>query len=287
MTEPHAATFHIGAWTATCLRDTAYWVDAGSMFGPVPRVRWERSVRPDTLHRMALALNCLVLQNGGRTILIDTGIGGYYSDPDAASYGLDRKTSLVKALRAAHIAPGDIDTVIFSHLHTDHAGGALKDVKGKLAPTFPKALHIVQADEWAALDTLNSLTRDWYDATGLRLLRSAVSMELVRGEAEVAPGVVVMLTGGHSAGHQVVMVRGDEGLLACPCDIVPTRHHLDPAWVSSYELLPGVVSEVRETLLATAASEGWTVFLNHETTYPFGTIRRTPDGGYAWNPASA
>lgn len=274
----------IGPWTATCLCDTPYHVDAGTMFGPVPREVWEAELTPDARHRMPLALNGMLLQNGERTILVDAGMGDRFSDADAAQWSLERGHSVLKNLRALGVAPDAVDTVIFSHLHADHAGGAVVLHKGRLTPAFPRALHIIQTDEWEALDQLNSVTRDWYEVEALRVLQSEGRVELVRGEAEVAPGVMVMLTGGHSPGHQVVMVRADADVLLFPADIVPTRHHGHAGWVSSYETLPGVVSDVKEALLAAASADGWNLFLYHEVGNPFCRAHADGDGSYHFEP---
>ncbi|HEX2625332.1 MAG TPA: MBL fold metallo-hydrolase, partial [Candidatus Limnocylindrales bacterium] len=180
--------------------------DAGALFGPVPRMLWDRLVTDeiDHEHRLLQALNCLVVETPAGRVLIETGIGERVTDKvrEMRQY---EGTPIVAAMLAGGFEPGSVDLVVMSHLHFDHAGGLLLADGSK---AFPRARIVAQRAEWdIALDD-NSRIVASYDQPELRLVHEWGSEGAVDGERELLPGVSVIRTGGHSKGHQAVVVRG-------------------------------------------------------------------------------
>src|SRR5437870_2925211 len=185
--------------------------DAGALFGPVPRILWDRLVSDeiDTDHRLLQALNCLFVETPAGRVLIETGIGERVSDKVRDMRKVEGKP-IVAAMNAAGFDPATVDLVVMSHLHFDHAGGLLRADGSK---AFPRARIVAQRAEWdIALDD-NSRIVASYDQPELRLVREWGSAGAVDGEVELLPGVFVVPTGGHSKGHQAVVVRGADGTL--------------------------------------------------------------------------
>src|ERR1035437_4284898 len=131
----------LGDFEITAVLDGYFRLDGGSMFGIVPRVVWEKKIQPDDRHRMRLAVRCLLVRNGSRTILIDSGQGNKQSDKFRERYSVEQPVTLIENLAAQGVRPEQVTDVINSHLHFDHAGwntiraGGKPD--GKLIPTFP------------------------------------------------------------------------------------------------------------------------------------------------------
>ncbi|MBN1257678.1 MAG: MBL fold metallo-hydrolase [Planctomycetes bacterium] len=276
-------SIRIGSWTATCLRDTPFWVDGGAAFHIVPRALWQKKIAPDEYNRIPVALNCLLLQNGHHNILIDAGIGERYNAKMENIYNLDRKKSLLTELAKTGITPAEIDIVILTHLHFDHTGWCMRytsDAKKESTPTFPNARHLVQKLEWEGVKRTNELTRGSYLDDDYLPLAEAGLLEFVEGEAEVVPGLRVMLTGAHSSGHQAIVLHEESQTLFCPCEILPDIHHLRLSWVMSYDLMPGFLVDVKRTFLAAAAGGDWLLFLSHEMGEPFGRIKCVKEGIY-------
>jgi glyoxylase-like metal-dependent hydrolase (beta-lactamase superfamily II) len=247
--------------------------DAGALFGPVPRILWDRLVTDeiDHEHRLLQALNCLVVETPAGRVLIETGIGERVSDKVREMRGYEGKP-IVAAMDAVGFEPGSIDLVVMSHLHFDHAGGLLR-ADGTRA--FPRARIVAQRAEWEiALDD-NSRIVASYDQPEIRLVREWGTEGAVDGEAELLPGVSVLRTGGHSHGHQAVVVRGANQTLAFFGDLGMRPWSANPRWITAFDDFPLDSVEVKGELFARAAAEGWLVALSHEPVTPVG--RLVPD----------
>lgn len=268
-------TIQIGAWRVTCLRDTPFWVDGGTIFHMVPKVRWSKKVEPDSENRLPVALNCLLLQKDEHTILVDAGIGADYSPKMETIYKLDRSVSLMKDLASAGVSPDDITTVILTHLHLDHTGWCMHTPDGERQITFKNARHVVQQKEWHGALHGNELTAGSYLEDDFLPLQEAGLVDFVDGDTELLPDLTLHLTGAHAPGHQMLRLTSEGTTLLCPGEIIPDRHHLPLPWVMSYDDEPVQVVEVKRKILTEALETGATVFLMHEGGPPFGHIQGT------------
>ena len=247
--------------------------DAGALFGPVPRILWDRLVTDeiDADHRLLQALNCLVVESPAGRVLIETGIGERITDKVRDMRKVEGPP-IVAAMEAAGFEPGSIDVVAMSHLHFDHAGGLLRADGSK---AFPRARIVAQRAEWAiALDD-NSRIVASYDQPELQLVRAWGDEGAVDGEVELLPGVSVVMTGGHSKGHQAILVRGARVTLAFFGDLGMRPWSANPRWITAFDDFPLDSVEVKGELFARAADDGWLVALSHEPVTPVG--RLTPD----------
>jgi glyoxylase-like metal-dependent hydrolase (beta-lactamase superfamily II) len=247
--------------------------DAGAIFGPVPRILWGDLVvgELDDDHRLLQALNCLVVETPAGRALIETGIGERIGDKARAMRRYEGDP-VAPTLRAAGVEPGSVDLVLMSHLHFDHAGGLLLADGSK---GFPRARIVAQRAEWKIALGDNSRLVASYDQPELRLVRDWGAEGWVDGERELLPGVSVVPTGGHSAGHQAIVVRGAGRPLAFLGDLFMRPWAANPRWVTAFDDFP-LDSVARKTaLFAQAVDEGWTIVLSHEADHPVG--RLVPD----------
>jgi glyoxylase-like metal-dependent hydrolase (beta-lactamase superfamily II) len=248
--------------------------DAGALFGPVPRILWDRLVTDeiDEDHRLLQALNCLFVETPAGRVLIETGIGERVTDKvrDMRKY---EGRPIVTAMTDAGFDPGSVDVVVMSHLHFDHAGGLLRADGSK---AFPRAKIVAQRAEWEiALDD-NSRIVASYDQPELRLVEAWGGEGAVDGEREILPGVSVVMTGGHSKGHQAVVVRGtgsDATTLAFFGDLGMRPWSANPRWVTAFDDFPLDSVEVKGELFARAAEDRWLIALSHEPLTPIGRLR--------------
>lgn len=247
--------------------------DAGALFGPVPRLLWDRLVTDeiDHEHRLLQALNCLLVETPAGRVLVETGIGERLSDKVRTMRGVEGEP-IVPALRAAGFAPDSVDVVAMSHLHFDHAGGLLL-ADGSRA--FPRATIVAQRGEWEIALGSNPRLVASYDQPELVLVRDWGEEGAADGERELLPGVSVVPTGGHSFGHQAVVVRGPRGTLAFFGDLCMRPWAANPRWVSSFDDFPLDSVAMKASLFARAAEEDWTIVLSHEAKVPIG--RLVPD----------
>ncbi|MFI5261467.1 MAG: MBL fold metallo-hydrolase [Candidatus Limnocylindrales bacterium] len=246
--------------------------DAGTIFGPVPRVMWERLVaaelNPDST--LTQALNCLMVETPAGRVLVETGVGERLDERRRTQRGVGGPW-IVPALLAAGFAPDTVDVVAMSHLHWDHAGGVL-DASG--GPAFPRARLVAQRSEWAFALGANLRLQASYEQDELRLVEPAGLTGAAEGDAEVLPSVQVIQTGGHSGGHQAVVVRGPSGTVAFFGDLCMRPWSTNPRWIPAFDDFPLTSVDVKASLFRRAADEGWTVVLSHEPRHPIGRFAR-------------
>ncbi len=252
--------------------------DAGALFGPVPRVLWNSLVTDeiDDEHRLLQALNCLLIETPAGRVLVETGIGERVSDKVREMRGYEGPP-IVPALAAAGFEPGSVDVVAMSHLHFDHAGGLLL-ADGSRA--FPRASIVAQRAEWEIALGDNSRLVASYDQPEVQLVRSWGEEAWADGEHELLPGVSVVPTGGHSAGHQAIVVRGGGAAartVAFFGDLFMRPWGANPRWVTSFDDFPLDSVAVKGSLFAQAADENWIVVLSHEPVTPIGRLVRDRD----------
>lgn len=249
--------------------------DAGVLFGPVPRVMWERLTADeiDAQNRLNQALNCLVIETPAGRVLVETGIGERLSPKMVEMRGYSG-TPVVPALRKANVHPATIDVVAMSHLHFDHAGGLLL---ADGARAFPRAVIVAQRSEWQIAFSGNSRIIASYDQPELELVREWGEEGAADGEHDLLPGVSVVPTGGHSLGHQAVVVRGTQRTLGFFGDLCMRPWSANPRWVTAFDDFPLDSVDVKGTLFARAADENWLVALSHEPLQPVGRLLRDRD----------
>jgi glyoxylase-like metal-dependent hydrolase (beta-lactamase superfamily II) len=248
--------------------------DAGALFGPVPRLLWDRLVTTeiDADNRLLQALNCLLIETPAGRVLVETGIGDRLDDKTRTMRGYEGPW-IVPAMRDAGFDPASVDVVAMSHLHFDHAGGLLL-ADGSRA--FPRASIVAQRSEWEIALGDNPRLVASYVQPELRLVRDWGAEGWAEGERELLPGVTAVPTGGHSAGHQAVVVRAPGAApLAFFGDLCMRPWSANPRWVTAFDDFPLDSVLVKGALFAQAAEEDWTIVLSHEAVTPIG--RLVPD----------
>lgn len=270
------------------LSDGLYFQDAGAVFGIVPKMMWERLGIPlNERHQMSLGLNSLLVQSQGKTILIETGVGE--KERPLAQTERPGGTSLLDELRAAGVAPEDVDVVINTHLHADHCGwNTRKDAAGGYVPTFPRARYLIQRSEWDAATHPNERTRATYLAENMAPLEASGQLELLEGDVRVTDEVTIVPTPGHTQGHaSVVLASGAEKAIYLG-DMVQHPVQLERApWVSSFDTYPLEAMETKKGVVARAIAEQQLVVAVH-CAYPgLGYMTQTADGKNKWTAVEA
>ena len=265
----------LGDFELTAVSDGSYHLDGGGMFGVVPKTLWERKVKADANNLVPLGLNSVVVRTQSETVLIETGVGNKLSEKMVKIYG--QPAQLLEKLNAVGIAPEDVDIVINSHLHFDHCGWNTVRKGGQIAATFPNAKYYVQEGEWkhaheSQRDAVSYITEN-YDP-----LVESGQMTLLRGDAEIVPGVLVRVFPGHTRDMQAVLVQSG-GQTACYIsDLIPTSAHLDLNWVMSYDLYPIESIESRRRYYAQALPEKWLTMFTHDASVPWAYVVKDDKG---------
>jgi glyoxylase-like metal-dependent hydrolase (beta-lactamase superfamily II) len=240
-------------------------LDGGAMFGVVPRALWEKQHPPDARHRIRMATRCLIARGEGRVVVVDTGMGSDWSDKERDIYGVeDQDRSLARGLAEMGVSSDQVTDVILTHLHFDHIGGTVRRTGAELAPVFPNARHHVQQDQIAWAMNPSERDRRSYRPETIEALRRAGVLVPVSGPAEIAPGITVEPTQGHTPGHQVVRLgEGRDAVTYCG-DLLPTAAHVPAPWVMAYDLQPLVTMKEKMALMERAARTGETLVVEHD-----------------------
>ncbi len=250
-----------------CAIPTGFFgLDGGAMFGTVPKVLWEKSNPPDSQNRIQMEARSLLLKGKNKNILIDTGNGSDFiakygeklGTKFAEMYGVDPSgNSLLKSLKSHDLEYSDITDVILTHLHFDHCGGSTtSDRNGKIIPTFPNATYYVQKANYLNAKNPNIREKASYLPANFEPLMEQGKLILIDGpQTNYLPNISLVVSNGHTEGHQVVLIEDEDTQLFYCGDVIPTSSHVRSAWVMGYDLNPLLIIEEKIALLNKALSK--------------------------------
>jgi glyoxylase-like metal-dependent hydrolase (beta-lactamase superfamily II) len=281
MTRQLVRTRHLGDMRVHALHGGMQRLDGGAMFGVVPKPLWERRIPADERNRIPLAMRCLLVETPAALVLIDNGAGNKESDRFVEIYGLDNAaldpachaTVLESALAEAGYEPDDIDVVIDTHLHFDHAGGnTRRSPDGELQLSFPRARYVVQRGEFEWAHIRNERIQASYLPDNFDPVMDAGRLDLLDGDVEIVPGIRVMKTPGHTPHHQSVLITSGGETACFLADVIPTSAHLPLPWIMGYDVEPLVTLETKRSLLATARAREWLLVFEHDPVIGWGRL---------------
>jgi glyoxylase-like metal-dependent hydrolase (beta-lactamase superfamily II) len=258
-------TTRLGEFELTTISGGVFHIDGGTMFGVVPKTLWSRLIPPDDQNRIAQQTNCVLVRTGQQTVLIDTGYGSKLSEKERRIFNIAEGDPLVRNLNAKGVGVDEIDVVILSHLHFDHAGGATQiSENGALRPTFPNAEYVAQRHEWVTATAGYPELRAAYPQDNLLPLQEAGQLRLIDGNAEIVPGIRAFVTGGHTQGHQAIFLESGGETAIYLGDTCPTTRHLPALWCMGYDLDILHLRRLKPDLLGQVADNDWLALFDHD-----------------------
>lgn len=252
----------LGTISISWLNGGEFELDGGTMFGAVPKVLWNKKYPSDNANNIKMLNAPLLVETSQAKILIDTGLGNKLSDKEIDIFRVTRPWGVVEDLAELGLGRDDIQYVILTHCDFDHAGGiVMHNDHGQPELTFPKARHVVQKMEWEDVTHTNSRSAHTYWPHNFTGLETSGLLELIDGEQEVTPGITVSSTGGHTRGHQLVVIDGTTECAVHLGDLLPLHSHFNPLWIMAYDNFPLDIIEQKEALLPFFASRNcWFTF---------------------------
>lgn len=250
------------------------WLDGGGMFGVVPKSMWQKLMPADENNLIRMTTNIFILNANGKNYLFDVGLGDTLSDKEKTLYGTDGNSHMNSGLSSLGLTTDDIDVVIPSHLHTDHAGGVSIRVDGEYRPRFGKARYVVCREEWQAAMNPNERTKPIYAPERLRALEEAGQLDIIVGNTDIAAGIRVLFTGGHSEGHWALEMESEGEKVFFYGDIYPTVHHMRGPYIPSYDVFPLQSLQVKNWKLPEIIRDGIIMAYDHDPDIPFARIRQ-------------
>ncbi|HEX4142343.1 MAG TPA: MBL fold metallo-hydrolase [Pirellulales bacterium] len=265
----------LGPWQLETVTGGRFWLDAGVMYGIIPKAVWQGVTPANSQNRIPVGIHCILARNGEQTVLIDTGHGDKLSPLDRSAHALEKTPVLLDSLAALGVEAEDVDMVVFSHLHWDHAGGATRLAEDRRCrATFPRATYFVNRLEWEDANSGVPELAGSYAAENFVPLSESGQLVLVDGEVELAPGLWTRPTGGHTRGHQaLVFESGDEAALYLG-DLCPVVGNLRRMWITAYDLYPMETRQRKPQMLGEVADRGWWMLWDHDPNVAVSRIAR-------------
>jgi len=255
------------------------------MFGNAPKAMWEKWIRPDDHNRIPLACRCLLVRDGDRTILFETGIGAFFEPALRERYGVvESHHVLIDSLEEAGVDPDDIDVVVLSHLHFDHAGGVLTRWESGVAPqlVFPRATYVVGAEAWQRAVAPHARDRASFIPGLTNLLAGSGRLELAGSDTAGAlgDGYRFHRSSGHTPGLLLTEIAMPEGPVLFAADLVPGRAWVHLPITMGYDRYPELLIDEKAALLGGLLERHGRLFFTHDPACALATVARDPRGRF-------
>ncbi|MFJ7851582.1 MBL fold metallo-hydrolase [Peribacillus frigoritolerans] len=259
-------TMQIGEIKLTWLNGGVTHLDGGAMFGVVPKPLWSKKYPVNENNQIKLRTDPILVQANGLNMLIDSGIGnGKMNDKQKRNFGVTEESNLVEDLGRLGIQPNDIDYILMTHLHFDHACGLTKREGETWVPVFERAEIITTKTEWAEMKNPNIRSKSTYWSENWEAVASLVRP--FEGEQEIAAGIKMIHTGGHSDGHAIIIIEDGGDRLIHMADIMPTHAHANVLWVLAYDDYPMTSIEAKEKWMKSGLENGSWYSFYHDAQY--------------------
>jgi glyoxylase-like metal-dependent hydrolase (beta-lactamase superfamily II) len=255
------------------LLDRHFRLDGGAMFGVVPKTLWAKRTPADDRNRIAMAMRPLLVR-GDRLMIVDAGAGEKMPAKLQEIYAFEPAENLDASLAAAGVRAAEIQIVLASHLHFDHAGGfTVQDASGAVVPRFPNARYVINAGEYEDATHPHERNRASYFNDNYVPLETAGVVDFTYGDEAIMPGVRVRRTGGHTRWHQIVYLESGGRTAVFAADLIPSAAHVDVPWIMGYDLYPMETLEFKRAFVREAIDREYVIFFEHDPTIATGYIR--------------
>lgn len=241
-------------------------MDGGAMFGVVPKPLWSRKYPCNDKNQIELPTDAILLQYQGKNYLIDSGVGhGKLSEKQRRNFGVKEESNIESSLGKMGLSTEDIDSLLMTHLHFDHAGGLTHDEGDKMVSTYPNAKIFCTQIEWNEIRNPTIRSKSTYFKENWEAVQDQIIP--FKDYLEVVPGIEMTHTGGHSNGHAIIILTQNEEKLIHMADIMPTHAHQNPLWVLAYDDYPMTSIYAKERLMEEAYKNQYKFIFYHDAFY--------------------
>lgn len=244
-------------------------LDGGAMFGHVPKALWKTWMTPDDDNRITLACRALLVQEEKRNILFETGIGAFFSPELRARYGVvESEHMLLRSLSAVGLSHEDIDVVVLSHLHFDHAGGLLSAWEAGKEPQllFPNAKYLVSKEGWLRACRPHLRDKASFVPALNALLSASQRLVVIENEKSewLGPDYRFIFTYGHTPGLMHTVIHTNEGPVIFASDLIPGSQWVHLPVTMGYDRMAELVVDEKKEMLDLAVRENARLFYTHD-----------------------
>jgi glyoxylase-like metal-dependent hydrolase (beta-lactamase superfamily II) len=261
-------------------------LDGGAMFGNAPRALWTRWLTPDQHNRVPLACRALLVEEEDRLVLLETGIGAFFDPDRRRRFGVEEdRHVLLDSLAARGIGHEDVDVVVLSHLHFDHAGGLLTSWREDTPPEllFPRARFVVGRRAWERALAPHPRDRASFIPELPGLLEATRRLELVDGERSevLGRGYRLHQSDGHTPGMLLTEIETDDGPVVFVADLVPGRPWTHVPITMGYDRCAELVVDEKRALLEGLVDRRARLFFTHDHEVALARLTRDERGRFA------
>ena len=259
-------------------------LDGGAMFGVVPKTLWQKTNPSDENNMCTWALRCLLIEDGKRLMLIDTGIGDKQSEKFFSHYHLQGNDTLIGSIRKAGFHEDDITDVILTHLHFDHCGGAIawNTQKDGYRPVFKNAIYWSNAPHWQWATIPNAREKASFLADNILPIQESGQLKFVERTGsfsrEAFPNIDLLFVDGHTDSMMIPHIKYNEKTIVFMADLLPSVGHIPLPYVMGYDTRPLITLEEKGSFLDTAATENFVLFLEHDSVNECCTLQHMEKG---------
>ncbi|MAV79673.1 MAG: MBL fold metallo-hydrolase [Flavobacteriaceae bacterium TMED171] len=244
-------------------------LDGGAMFGVVPKALWERTNPADTKNRIRMCSRSLLIEEGRRLILIDTGMGNKQNEKFFSHYDRWGTDNLDQSLREKGFHRDDITDVFFTHLHFDHCGDAIiRNANGTLEPSFKNAVFWTHEDHWRWATQPNAREKASFLPENILPIKESGQLQLLNGNDFILENTAldfdIILVNGHTEKQMLPLLKYKNKTIVFTADLIPTAGHLPVSYVMSYDTRPLLSLKEKNRFLKLAYKEDFLLFLEHD-----------------------
>jgi glyoxylase-like metal-dependent hydrolase (beta-lactamase superfamily II) len=255
------------------------------MFGNAPKPMWEKWIPPDDRNRIPLACRCAVVRDGDRVVLLEAGIGAFFAPAMRERFGVvEDRHVLLESLQAIGIAPEDVDVIVLSHLHFDHAGGILSAYREGQLPSlvFPNAHYVVGAEAWQRAIAPHSRDRASFIPGLTELLEATGKLELAASDRSevLGEGFRFHRSSGHTPGLLLTEVDMPAGPVVFAADLIPGKAWVHLPITMGYDRYPEMLIDEKAKLLGELLSRHGRLFFTHDPVIALATVARDEKGKF-------
>ncbi|TZF83843.1 MBL fold metallo-hydrolase [Pedobacter sp. BS3] len=255
-------------------------LDGGAMFGVVPKTIWNKSNPADENNLCTWAMRCLLVEDGNRLILIDTGIGNKQSEKFFSHYYLHGNDTLDKSLAKYGFNRDDITDVFLTHLHFDHVGGAIIRQDDKLVPAFKNAVYWSNEKHWNWAVYPNAREKASFFKENILPIQESGQLRFIEERANIrfTDNISVKFAYGHTDAMMLPVIRHRDKTIVYMADLLPSVGHIPLPYVMAYDMFPMTTLTEKEAFLKEALDNNYILYLEHDPTVECCTLQLTEKG---------
>ena len=259
--------------------DTGFFkLDGGAMFGVVPKSIWQRTNPADERNLCTWANRLLLIEDGKRLTLVDTGIGDKQDDKFFSHYFLHGDDTLDKSLQAKGFHRDDITDIFLTHLHFDHCGGAIQRAGDKLIPAFKNATYWSNEQHWDWATNPNPREKASFLKENIMPIQESGQLQFIKEGNPYADQIDVRYAYGHTEAMMLPQIHYKGKTILYMADLLPSVGHIPIPYVMSYDVRPLTTMDERQSYWEEIVDKDYILFLEHDPVNACCTLQRTEKG---------